>query len=191
MRFVTRTVGWMAALAIVGCVLLPGECRAQAKCPWLNAATAAGFLGGDVQVAVAAPKEPVAGAKSDSSTYQADQVRMDRFDVSCEFTRKVDSGSYTLSIAVTTMPEPAREFAAMLQQCAGATIPIRGVGNEAFQCVRASGEPANAGGQEQVIARVRDRAFLLKIRRAAAAGASAELRNDTRNIAEQVAGSLF
>jgi hypothetical protein len=174
----------------VGVLLLPGRCTAQAKCPWLNAATAAGVLGGDVQMAVTAPVEP-GPVKGVGTAMYSDQVRMDRFDVSCEFTRKVSSGTDTLRIAVKTMKDQAKDFASFLALCGGPKVALKGIGNEAVQCVMKN----NSGmAQQQVIARVRDRAFVLAITRPAAEAADAPgdgLRDDTRNTAEQIAGSLF
>jgi len=139
---------------------------------------------------VTAPGNPGSGKGVGAAVY-SDQVRMDRFDVSCEFSRKVDAGVYTLSIAVKTMSDPAKDFGSFLALCAGSTIALRGIGNEAVQCVMK--DDAHAG-EEQVIARVRDRAFVLTIHRDAkphTASDGGELSDKTRNVAEQVAGSLF
>jgi hypothetical protein len=180
----------VAVLALAGWAALPGICHAQARCPWLNAATAAGVLGGDVQMAVTAPVDPGAGTGVGAAKYP-DQVRIDRFDVSCDFSRKVDSVAYTLSIVVKTMSDPAKDFGPFLAQCAGPTVALKGIGNEAVQCMMK--DDAHAG-YEQVIARVRDRAFVLTIHREAKTHGAAdhnELSDETRNVAEQVAGSLF
>jgi hypothetical protein len=120
-----------------------------------------------------------------------DQVRMDRFDVPCDFSRRVDSSVYKLSIAVQTMRDPEKDFASFLALCSGSTMPLRGIGNEAVQCIWKDNSHAD---DEQIIARVRDRAFVLVLHRdaTAMAGASKDgLRDDTRNVAEQIAGSLF
>ena len=120
-----------------------------------------------------------------------DQVRMDRFDVTCEFTRKVNTTTYSLGIVVKTMSDASKDFATYLNLCGGATVALKGVGNEAVQCVT---HDAAHEGEEKVIARVRDRAFVLTIHRAIKADDASngnELSNETRNVAEQVAGSLF
>jgi hypothetical protein len=169
---------------------MPQEVRAQARCPWLNAATAAGVLGGEVQTSVAAPVDPGASKARGVAMYP-DQVRMDRFDVPCDFSRKVDSRVYKLSIAVRTMHDPEKDFASVLALCTGSTTPLRGIGNEAVQCIWKDDSHAD---DEQVIARVRDRAFVLTLHRdatAIAGGSRDGLRDDTRNVAEQIAGSLF
>jgi hypothetical protein len=184
---------WLLAVAVlmtVGTLLAPQKCSAEAKCPWLNAATAGGVLGGTVQMAVTAPVEPAPGKGVGTAMY-SDQVRMDRFDVSCEFTRKVDTGTDTLSITVKTMGDQAKEFHSFLALCGGPTVALKGIGNEAVQCVIKN---SSGKAEQQVIARVRDRAFLLTITRQASEPAAADgerLHEDTRNTAEQIAGSLF
>jgi len=179
-------------LVVVGLTLLtPGACRAQAKCPWLNAATAGGVLGGVVEMTVSTPKPNSATPKTEPGVYNQDQNRMDRFDFSCEFKRKAGSSVYSLAIAVTTMNDPAKEYAAFPAQCAGPTVALRAIGNEAVQCVL---KPAgSASVEEQVIARVRDRAFVLTIRRPSGVDnpAGGALSDTARNVAEQVAGSIF
>lgn len=181
---------WMAVLVLAFFGALPAECHAQAKCPWLNAATAAGVLGGEVQMAVTAPVDPGTGKGIGAASY-SDEVRMDRFDVSCDFSRKAESSVFTLNISVKTMADSAKDFASFLALCTGSTVPLRGIGNEAVQCVS---KDNSYPGYEQVIARVRDRAFVLTVSRAVKATVAASengLRDDTRNTAEQVAGSLF
>jgi hypothetical protein len=190
--YTVRRAAWLAVstLMIAGWVLAPVQCRAEAKCPWLNAATAGGLLGGDVRMTVTAPADPGAVKGVGQASYP-DQIRMDRFDVSCEFTRKVDSGMYTLRIAVKTMGDPAKEFASYLAQCGGKTRALKAIGNEAVQCLAANG---SARDEEKVVARVRERAFVLTVSRTGIKPLAANadlLRDDTRNIAEQVAGSLF
>lgn len=183
---------WLAAtgLAIAGALLAPIEGRAEAKCPWLNAATAGGLLGGEASMTVSAPAEHGTMPHTEPNVYKEDQVRADRFDVTCEFSRKADSGVYSLRIVVETMKDPAKEFAGQLAHCPGTTVALRAIGNEAVQCVAKSGF---ASGEEIVIARVRDRAFVLTVilPPAAASPTGDALRDDTRNIAEQIAGSLF
>ena len=188
-----RKVWWLAVSVLVVCaaLLAPMRGRAEAKCPWLNAATAGGLLGGEASMTVSAPAEHGTMPHTEPNVYKEDQVRMDRFDVTCEFSRKADSGVYSLKIVVETMKDPATEFAGRLANCQGTTVPLRAIGNEAVQCVAKSGF---SSGEEMIIARVRDRAFVLTLIRppAATAPQTAEvLHDDTRNIAEQIAGSLF
>jgi hypothetical protein len=188
MKRILCTVLSVVAFAVM--LALPARCSAQGRCPWLNAATAAGLLGGEVQMSVTAPVGPNAGKGAGAAMY-SDQIRMDRFDVSCDFTRKTDSNAYSLSIVVKTMADFKKDFATYLALCSGTTVPLRGIGNEAVQCVN---KDLSAAGEEKVIARVRDRAFVLTVRREVKprAGTDAgELSDGARNTAEQVAGSLF
>jgi hypothetical protein len=156
----------MSAVVLTGSVLRPTACHADARCLWLNAATAEGVLGGTVQMDVT-PLTP-------------------QGDANCEFSRKQDSTLYMLRIVVHTMEVPSKDFASYLSKCNGVTIPLKSIGNEAVQCVL-----KGTSGEEQVIGRVRERAFILTIRRNLPILPKEGLREDTRNIAEQVAGSLF
>lgn len=168
----SRLVWITLALAVIaGTIVSPTKCRADGECPWLNAATARGVLGGDVQMAVSALS--VQG------------------DATCEFKSRHNSAVYTLRIAVHTMALSAHDFPLFLAQCGGTTVPLTGIGNEAVQCVAKS---SSDSGTEQIIGRVRDRAFVLAVRANSAArptAAKGGLSDDTRNVAEQVAGALF
>lgn len=188
-----RRKWWLAVsvLAVWAILLAPMRGRAEAKCPWLNAATAGGILGGEASMMVSAPAEHGTMPHTEPNVYKEDQIRMDRFDVTCEFSRKADSGVYSLKIVVETMKDTATEFAGRLANCQGTTVALKAIGNEAVQCIAKSGF---SSGEEMVIARVRDRAFVLTVIRppAATAPQTADiLHDDTRNIAEQIAGSLF
>lgn len=158
----------LAFAVIVGLHIAQTRCFAEAPCPWLNAATAGGVLGGEVQ----------------SSTVA---VTPDG-DGTCRFVRKQSSSTFTLSIEVRTMPQPSKTFATYLTQCNEASLPLTAIGNEAFQCVSHNTD----SGEEKVVGRVRDRAFVLTInanltKQSGKTGLSPE----TRNVAEQVAGALF
>jgi hypothetical protein len=163
-------IRWFAIAFAVIAGLITGQprCFAEVPCPWLNAATAGGVLGGDVQ----------------SSTVAITPEG----DGTCRFVRKQASSTFTLSIDVHTMPLPSTTFATYLTQCNEASLPLTAIGNEAFQCVSRNA----TDGEEKVIGRVRDRAFVLIInanltKQSPKTGLSPE----TRNVAEQVAGALF
>lgn len=181
----------LSLVAFAGLLALPSACNAQARCPWLNAATAGGLLGGEVKMSVTAPADP-GSIKGVGAASYSDQIRMDRFDVTCDFTRKTASSAYSLSIVVKTMSDYKKDFATYLALCGGGTtVPLKGIGNEAVQCVN---KDLSAAGEEKVIARVRDRAFVLTVHRDVKSGAGADagqLSDGARNTAEQVAGSLF
>jgi hypothetical protein len=71
-------------------VLSPAVCRAEAKCPWLNAATAEGLLGEKVQMDITSP------------TAQGDAI--------CTFNTQQNSAGSILSIVVHTLDNPPKEF---------------------------------------------------------------------------------
>ncbi len=148
---------WTAALVF-------SMAKADETCPWLNAATAGGILGGDVAVRM---------------------EHLNQEDENCEFTRRAGSAASTLRIEVATTKAPAREFAARTAQCVSKQVPLRAIGNEAVAC-SASGETA-----EQVVGRVRDRVFVVRIGTTDAAASRDSLREKARMVAEQVAGFLF
>ena len=157
-------------LVIAGACASPMRCGAQTQCPWLNAATAAGVLGGEVQASTT-PLTP-------------------QGDTTCDFKRTQQSVAFALKIAVHTMALPLKDFAAYLAQCAGTQVPLKAIGNEAFQCVLSK----NPDNGEQIIGRVRDRAFVIDIRRGSTRPSTSTqngLSDEARNVAEQVAGALF
>jgi hypothetical protein len=156
---------------LIGSIIHAPRCSAQTQCPWLNAATAGGVLGGEVQSTIS------------NVTPQG--------DATCHFTRRQDAASATLSIDVHTMTLPSKDFPTYLARCSGTLLPIKAVGNEAFQCVSKN---SSTNGEEQVIGRVRDRAFILTVDANLTkqpAPAKTGLSPETRNLAEQVAGALF
>jgi hypothetical protein len=162
----------VAFAAIVGTFATPSRCLAEVQCPWLNAATAAGVLGGEVQ-ASATPLTP-------------------QGDTTCEFKRTDHSDVFALTIAVHTMAVPSKDFATYLGRCSGTAISLKAIGNQAVQCVSSNGA---GGGGEQIIGRVRDRAFVIDLNRSSprqpTSSASGGLSEEARNVAEQVAGALF
>ncbi len=157
---------WLV-LAAVLCA--PAICRSE-NCAWLNAATAGGLLGGEASMKV---------------------ITTSGFDTTCEFTLKGKSAVSKLTIVVHSMAVTREGFPALLAQRGTTGAAMRAVGNEAMECMRTSGENEVT---EQVISRVRDRAFVLTWvmpKPAGDAQAQGEIRDKFRNVAEQVAGSLF
>ncbi len=160
---------WVAIISATLCVLLaPAACPAQ-QCPWLNAATAGGFLGGDVTMSVT----PLTLTG----------------DTTCEFVLTRKAVTSTLRIAVHTMSRPLQEYSAFVAQCDGVKTPLRAIGNEAVSCI------ANrAAGPEQIIGRVRDRAFLISIVTVSVRSGMKDRSGPSEeaiNLAQQVAGALF
>jgi hypothetical protein len=89
------------------------------------------------------------------------------------------------------MALPSKDFATYLARCGGTTISLKGIGNEAVQCVPSNG---SGNGGEQIIGRVRDRAFVIDLKRSSTmqtAPSARGLSEEARNVAEQVAGALF
>jgi hypothetical protein len=161
----------LALMAIIGSIIHTPHCFAQTQCPWLNAATAGGVLGGEVEASI-----------TNATTLG---------DATCHFTRKQDSSNLSITIDVHTMSLPSKDFPTFTAQCGGTLSPLKAIGNEAFQCVPKS---TSANGEEQVIGRVRDRAFILTVNANStkqSAPGKTSLTPETRNLAEQVAGSLF
>jgi hypothetical protein len=134
-------------LAIAFC--LPG--LAEDHCTWLNAATAAGVLGGQVQMTV------TPGA--------------------CEFVHQ--ETVLRIEVGATNAPHA---------QCGSGAEQLKAIGNEAQACAY-QGKPGWIA--EQVVGRVRDQAFLVRISTKDQSAAPKVLREKARKVAEQVAGILF
>jgi len=153
--------------AIVLLLLLPVIGAAADQCPWLNAATAGGVLSGRIN----------------SATVEREQTGD---DASCTFRRDTAHGA-ELRIEVKTMLAPASDFGAFKARCHSVSTPLKAIGNEALVC-RDDDEHVLA---EQVMGRVRNRAFVVRISTADRSTQASTLRENARDIAEQVAGILF
>lgn len=130
----------------------------------MNAATAAGFLGGDVatKTAIKKPKE-IADRPQETGT--------------CEFAR-TSASSTILRIEVAIMARsPREEFGEYLDKCRSNVKPLKAIGNEAVVCTWDVGQ--------RVVGRVRDQAFVITL---AAPDVNVE---KIRKAAEIVAGNLF
>jgi hypothetical protein len=146
---------------------MPATCAANENCPWLNAATAAGALKGSV-------------------TFTVTHSNEDKQEATCEFIHKEGEVLTSLRIEVDTMKDPDREFASYRAKCQRDATPLRAIGNEALVCnLRKKNELS-----EQVVSRVRERAFVVSVSSNIPADAG-ELREKAQKIAEQVAGFLF
>jgi hypothetical protein len=183
-RAVARCVAAIAVLFGVAGV----SCYAKEMCPWINEQTAAGFLRGDVTATVThastgADKAAVAAAT-------ATGISATIGDATCEFVHCNASGGVTrLRIEVVTMGDVAAAFPAYRGRCGTSGQPVRAIGNEAEVCSMApAGRGAGVG--EQIVGRVRDRAFVVSISSVAGTD-QATLRETTLRVAEQVAGFLF
>jgi hypothetical protein len=148
---------------LLGIAYLPAIGAAAEGCPWLNAATAGGVLGGPVTVTV---KRAPAGD-----------------DASCDFVRHAGSLMFELRIEVETMRSPAKDFSSYAARCHSNAVPLKAIGNEALAC--------SDEGAEQIVGRVRNRAFVVRLGTNDRSTQPAALREKARQIAEQVAGILF
>jgi hypothetical protein len=151
----------MREFLFLAATLFPAICAAQQKCPWLNAATAAGVLGGTVKATIT----PTA----------------------CEFVRNEGSSESALRIEVEDIAGPA-EFASRAAKCGSGAAPLKAIGNEALACTFADKKDLMA---EQVVGRVRNQAFLVRLSINNRSVTAAALRERARKVAEQVAGFLF
>ena len=167
------------------CVLLASAAGLPAQriegCPWLNAATAGGVLGGEVRMSV-------------TNTAKANVELPDGAipDATCEFTLLHSPSPATLRIVVRTTQDRAKEYAALVAACGPSPRRVVGVGNEAVGCSLKKGTL----GIEQIVARVRQRTFVLSVSRPGSEAASGSEEAETalsklQNTAEQIAGSLF
>ncbi len=147
----------------------PGACQAKETCPWLNEATAAGFL--DMSV-----------------TSTVTRSEKDKNDATCAFMHRDGSAITELRIEVETMTGPPGAFTSYLTRCGSHAAPLKAIGNEAVAC----GFDGNKRQvSEQVVGRVRDRAFIVTVTSNADAPYRTALREKARKVAEQVAGFLF
>lgn len=155
-------------IALAAILLLSVVGWAEERCPWLNATTAGGVLGGAVKAQVThANPNPV--------------------DAGCIFELRRDDSSSRLTIDVTTMRTPRSEFAGWLAKCGSGSTPLKAIGNEAVACEGAD----ETGRWARVVGRVRDRAFVIEIKTNERSAASDALREKIRVVSEQVAGILF
>jgi hypothetical protein len=151
-------------------ILLPAVARAQARCPWINEATARGALGGPVIVAVNVSDE---GAGE------------------CTFSRKQQNATLQLRISVTIMSDVQKQFPAFLKECPAKNVPLQAIGNQAVTCSVRSKEHYF---EERVVARVRNQAFVVSVSSTASntPPMNKSMRREKANlIAELVAGNLF
>lgn len=158
-------------LLLLGLALLaPTVCHAQAKCPWINEATARGILGGPVTLTAKVS---------------------DHGDGVCEYSRQQGSVVLQLRISVNIMTDIPKQFPMVLAQCPPKSAPLRAVGNEAVMCsVREKGDEST----EKVVGRVRAQAFVVSVASSGPEDPSMthQMRREKANlVAEQVAGILF
>src|SRR5580704_2824899 len=155
-------------------------CFAKGMCPWINEATASGFLHGDVTMTVT--HTSTGADKAAAATATGTSVTVG--DATCEFVRHDTAGVTKLRIEVVTMSDVAASYPAFRGRCGTDGQPVRAIGNEAVVCGMTGPATAHGGVGEQVVSRVRERAFVVSI--SAGAGTDqATLRETTLRVAEQ------
>ena len=153
--------------------------EAKETCPWLNEATAAGFLDGNVVSTV---------TFSIKDKTDANYSNTEKNDATCEFVRHQGSLLLTLRVEVQTITRPPDWFASYVARCGPHSAPLKAIGNEAVAC---SVDSRKNQFSEQVVGRVRGRAFVVRITSNSDSLDRDALQNKVRNVAEQVAGFLF
>jgi|SRR5580658_4372918 hypothetical protein len=159
-----------SALFFALALFTPALCRAQAKCPWLNEATARGILSGPITITVKLDDQG-AGV--------------------CKFTRQQGTATRELRISVDLMTDIPKQFPTHLAQCPPKSPPLPAIGNEAVTCTAHTKENHYA---ELVVGRVRNQAFVVSVSSTVQDDPSltqAERREKSNLVAEQVAGILF
>ncbi len=100
----------------------------------------------------------------------------------CEFIRK-GPVTYTLRIEVSN----TADFKSWLTQCGPKATPVRGIGNQAVACDLTNDSQVSA----QILSRVRERAFLVRVTANNTSAPLQRLRDQARSVADQVSGNLF
>jgi hypothetical protein len=158
---------------------LAAATEAKESCPWMNEPTAAGFVGGDVTSTV---------AFSIKDKTDPNYSNVDKNDATCEFVHRQGSAVMTLRIEVKTLGRPPGSFATYAARCGPRNVPVRAIGNEAVAC---DFEGKKNSISEQVVSRVRGRAFTVRITATPGSVNRDLLHQKASNVAEQVAGFLF
>jgi hypothetical protein len=157
-------------LLLVLSMFVPSVCHGQAKCPWINEATARGILGGPVILTVKVSEQG---------------------DGFCEYSRQQGDVVHKLRSSVDIMTDIRKQFPTYLAQCPPKSAPLRAIGNEAVICsIQGKGDEY----AERVVGRVREQAFVVSVSSSAQDDPTMTQgmrREKTNLMAEQVAGILF
>jgi hypothetical protein len=151
-------------------MFVPSVCHGQAKCPWIDEATARGILGAAVTAKVNIKDTSYGG---------------------CEFSRQEGEVRRQLSVVVIVMTDIRKQFSTYVTQCESKATPLRKIGDEAIMCSIQTHTNLYA---EKVVGRVRDRAFNVSV--ASGVQDDPSMTQETRRekvqlAAEQVAGVLL
>jgi hypothetical protein len=160
---------WIAAAVFS---LLSVPCSAQSTCPWLNAATASGVLGG-------------------SATMEVNNTGVNTRVCLFRFQDETQNNTLRISVIKAERPENAgKEMMPYESKCTASGLPLKGVGNEAILCV----SDTDKSNGELVVGRVRDNIFTVAITADSGNNPAAtkdDLEDKAQEIAKQVAGVLF
>jgi hypothetical protein len=156
-------------------VLLVGPSRNEAKdsCPWINEATASGALDGAVTAIVIHP-----------------EMSKDADVATCVFLHQSGATGIELRIEVEALSAAPGAYAAYTERCGADGVALRAIGNEAEMCSHAD-KKRKQWVSEQVVGRVRDHAFTVRVSSNAASPDRKVLREKAQKMAEQLAGYLF
>jgi hypothetical protein len=154
------------AIMLSALLLIPGICKAETACPWINTATAAGILEGPVNLET-------------QNTEGNGNI--------CEFTYHDGTMMHSLRIAVHDIQDRKKDMMTNEAQCRSRIVPLKGIGNDAMLC----SVDVHSSRGEQVVGWVRNRIFIVRIDANDASMTRKVLQEKARMAAEQVAGNLF
>jgi hypothetical protein len=169
--FRVRIVCVLLGALITLCI--PGSSEAKESCPWINEATASGALDGAVTATVTHP-----------------EMSKDMDEATCVFLHQSGSTGIELRIEVETLRGAPGAYAAYAETCGPDGTPLRAIGNEAVTCGYTD-KKRKKWVSEQVVGRVRDHAFTVRVSSSGASSDRNVLREKARKMAEQLAGYLF
>jgi hypothetical protein len=169
--FRARIVSLLLCTLIALCI--PGSSVAKESCPWINEATASGALEGAVTATVTHP-----------------EMSKDTDVATCVFLHQSGSTGIELRIEVEALSGTPGAYAAYAARCGSDGVPLRAIGNEATMCSYED-KKKKKWVSEQVVGRVRDHAFTVRVSSSAGSADREILREKARKIAEQLAGFLF
>jgi hypothetical protein len=146
-------------------------CRATNNCPWMNEATASGFLGGNA-----------VGEFTDASNSQP---------AVCTFSAVDAAVTRTLLVTVKQTPGFDEALRSASRACGPDSTPLQAIGNAAIVCAQ---DNRKGGLGELVVGRVRDQVFTITLGsnlKGDLIFTRRELKARIYTAAEQVAGNLF
>jgi hypothetical protein len=108
----------------------------------------------------------------------------------CVFLRQSGATGIELRIEVETLSAAPGAYATYAESCGPDGTPLRAIGNEAVMCSYTD-KKRKKWVSEQVVGRVRDHAFTVRVSSNASSADRSMLREKARKMAEQLAGFLF